>query len=154
MKKIFLTFSLCFILGFSATVIAEETKHGTDKEAEAMVDKALQYFKKNGKDKAFAAFTDREGEFVDRDLYIFVVNHDGLTLAHGGNSKLVGNNMIGLQDADGKFFIQKMIESAKKGGGWVDYKWTNPETKRIQDKSTLIKPLPGIDAFLGCGIYK
>ncbi len=62
--------------------------------------------------------------------------------------------MIGLQDADGKFFIQEMIESAKKGGGWVDYKWTNPETKRIQDKSTLIKPLPGIDAFLGCGIYK
>ena len=126
---------------------------GTADEAKSLVDKALAYIKTNGKDKAFAEFTNPKGQFIDRDLYIFAVDFKGLTLAHGGNAKLVGRDMLALKDADNKFFIQNFIEVAKaKGNGWVDYKWSNPVTKKIEKKSTYVVKVD--DYFLGCGIYK
>jgi len=76
-----------------------------------------------------------------------------VTIAHGGNAKLVGKDMLGLKDADGKFFIKAFIETAKsKGNGWVDYKWVNPQTNKIENKSTYVQKVD--DYFLGCGIYK
>ncbi len=126
---------------------------GTADEAKALMGKAVAFLKAEGKDKAFAEFTNQQGKFIDRDLYIFVVDFNGITLAHGGSPKLVGKDMLGLKDADGKFFIKNFIELAKtKGSGWVDYKWVNPVTKKIEDKSTLIQKVD--DYFLGCGIYK
>ncbi len=142
------------LFGWAPCAHGDTPDVGTAAEAEAMINRAVAYFDAHGSQKAFDAFTDRDGSFVDRDLYIFVVDHDGLTLAHGGNERLVGRNMKELRDADGKLFIQEMIETAKRGGGWVDYKWTNPETKRIQGKTTLVRPLRATPAFAGCGIYK
>jgi signal transduction histidine kinase len=127
---------------------------GSTENAEAMVNKAIAAVQEQGADQAYLLFNDREGDFVDGDLYVFVVDYDGVTLAHGGNSKLVGKNMKQLKDADGNFFIQAMIAKAQEGGGWVDYKWSNPETKKIQDKTTYVLPIEGADAFVGCGIYK
>ena len=126
---------------------------GTAEEAKSLVDKAVEDFKANGKDKAIAAFNDPKGEFVKGDLYIFLFDADCLTLAHGANPKLVGKNIGELKDADGKYFMKGMAALAKKGGGWIDYKWTNPETKKIQDKSSYVLPLEG-GLFVGCGIYK
>ncbi len=126
---------------------------GTANEAKALVSKAVEHIKANGKEKAFAEFTNQKGKFNDRDLYIFVVDFNGLTLAHGGNTALVGKNMLDLKDADGGFFIKKFIELAKtKGSGWVDYKWQNPVSKNIEPKSTYIQKVD--DYFVGCGIYK
>lgn len=103
---------------------------GNAQEAHGLVEKAASFIKAEGKEKAFAAFTDSKGKFVDWDLYIFIVDFAGLTLAHGGNAKLVGKDMNELKDSDGELFIQKMIDLAKtKGNGWVDYKWTNPVSK-------------------------
>ena len=79
---------------------------------------------------------------------------NGLTLAHGGNPKLVGKNLQDLKDADGKQFFLEFAEKARSGGGWVDYKWTNPESKKIQAKSTYIVKVEGSDRYIGCGIYK
>ncbi len=126
---------------------------GTADEAKTLVGKGVAFIKANGKDKAFAEFTNSKGKFIDRDLYIFVVDLKGITLAHGGNEKLVGKELSGLKDADGRFFIKEFIEVAKtKGSGWVDYKWVNPVTKKIEGKSTYIQKVD--DYFLGCGIYK
>jgi signal transduction histidine kinase len=126
---------------------------GTANEAKALMVKAVAFVKAEGKEKAFAEFTNQKGKFVDRDLYIFAVDFNGITLAHGGNAKLVGKDLIGLKDADGIYFMKKFIETAKtKGSGWVDYKWVNPVTKKIESKSTYIQTMDNY--FLGCGIYK
>ncbi len=126
---------------------------GTANEAKGLVEKAIAFIKAEGKDKAFAEFTNNKGKFIDRDLYIFVVDFNGLTRAHGGNAKLVGKDMGELKDADGEFFIKKMINLAKtKGTGWVDYKWSNPVTNKIEPKSTYVQTHENY--FIGCGIYK
>jgi cytochrome c len=126
---------------------------GTAADAKALVEKAVAFYKANGKDKAVAAFNDPKGEFVKGDLYIFMMDGNCNTLAHGANAKLVGKNVAELKDADGKLFMKEMAAMAKKGGGWVDYKWSNPQTKKIQAKSSYVMPL-GDGFFVGCGIYK
>ena len=149
MKKVLVAIVMCmFLMGIVGEVIAA----GTAAEAEAMVKKGAAYIKANGKDKALKEFTDGT-QFKKDDLYIFVLDSKGLTLAHGGNPKLVGKDMAGLKDAAGKFFIKDIVDAAKaKGTGWSDYKWTNPVTKKIEDKSTYFMMVD--DMVLGCGIYK
>lgn len=152
MKKLFV--SIAFGLatfGFMQPSIAAEK--GTKEEAVALAQKAVAYIKANGKEKAYAEFTNGT-QFKDRDLYIFVVQFDGMAMAHGVNPKLVGKNMSELKDSDGKFFIKEFIEVAKtKGKGWVDYKWPNPVTKALDDKTSYVERVDD-NSFVACGVYK
>lgn len=151
MKKILaaITIGLSAIALNTAAFAAEQ---GSADEATAMVKKAIAFLKANGKDKAFAEFSNQGGQFKDRDLYIFVQDMKGKMLAHGGNERLIGKDLIELKDADGKFFVKEMVDVAGKGKGWVDYKWTNPTTKVIEAKSSYIEKYE--DVFVGSGIYK
>jgi signal transduction histidine kinase len=127
--------------------------NGTPDEAKAMVEKAVKLLEAEGKDKAFAQFNDSTGPFVDRDLYVFVLNLEGTTVSHGVNKALIGKSLVNLKDADGKPFIQEMLEMAKAGkAGWVDYKWANPQTKKVELKSSYIKRSG--DVLVGVGVYK
>jgi cytochrome c len=139
-------------LAFNHAAFAAGDK-GTADEATALTKKAIAYLKANGKEKAFAEFSNPTGQFRDRDLYIFVIDFNGKSLAHGANAKLIDKNMADLKDADGKPFIKDFIEVAKsKGKGWVDYKWPNPTTKAIEAKSTYVEKAD--DFIVACGIYK
>ena len=130
--------------------------HGTADEARALVNKAIAKIKADGREAAFAAFENKDGGFVDRDLYIFVFDFDGKVLSHGANKELIGKNLVTMQlkDADGKLFAEAFIEVAKaKGEGWVDYKWLNPVTKEVEAKSSFVKKA-GDNMLVGCGFYK
>ncbi len=144
------------ILGFALLAfnpVAHAADKATAEEATALVKKAIAYMNANGKDKAFAEINEPKGQFTVKDMYIFVNDLHGVTLAHGGNAKLVGKNVMDLKDADGKSFIKEMYDVAgKKGKGWVDYKWVNPVTKAIDAKSTYIEKAG--DVIVGAGIYK
>lgn len=127
----------------------------TPEQAKAMVEKAIAYAKANGPEKAYKEFNTPGSPFFDGELYIFAYDMQGNNLALGGNPKMTGKNLMDMKTADGKLLIKDFIEIIKtKGEGWYDYKWTNPETKKIQDKSSFIKKIPGTDAFLGSGFYK
>lgn len=142
--------SLC-ILNFGVAIGAE--KRGTAKEAETLVRKAVSYIKANGKAKAFAEFGNKKGQFVDRDLYIFVYDLNGKCVAHGQNPKMVGNDLIDMKDPEGKLFVKERVEIAKtKGKGWHNYKFTDPLTKKVEDKSAYVEKYE--DLIVGSGIYK
>ncbi len=132
---------------------AAHASNATAAEATAMVKKGVEYVKTNGKDKAYAAFDDKAGPFVDRDLYLTVYSMDGTVLAHGANAKMIGKNLIDLKDIDGKPFVKERMELAKtKASFWQDYKFTNPLTKKIEPKSMYCEKL---DNTVVCGgIYK
>ncbi|HWU84572.1 MAG TPA: methyl-accepting chemotaxis protein, partial [Rhodocyclaceae bacterium] len=139
---------------------AEALKHaisafsgGTANDAKALVERASAAIEANGKQAAFAKINDPLGEFVIRDLYIFVYGLDGTVLAHGGNPTLIGKNMLGSTDAHGKHFIQERIEIAKKdGSGWQDYMFKNPESGEVESKTSFIRRVG--DMIVGCGVYK
>lgn len=152
MKKLFQGIVLgLFALTFSMAAVAADK--GSAEEATALVKKAVAYLKANGKEKAFAEFSNPNGQFKDRDLYIAVNDMNGKMLAHGANPKLIDKNLIDLKDVEGKNFVKGFIELAgSKGKGWVDYKWPNPVTKAVEQKSSYIEKVD--DLIIICGIYK
>ena len=106
-------------------------------EAVAMVKKAVAYLKQNGQEKALAEFNKTEGQFVKGELYVVVLDMNGVVLADGNKPKLVGKALIDVKDVNGKAFVREELELAKsKGQGWVDFMWFNPETKAMAPRSS------------------
>lgn len=146
---------LAAAIAASLTQYAIAADHCTAAEAKSMADKAIAAVKAQGPDKAYGEFSQKDNAaWHNKDCYVFVVKYDGSVGAHGGNPALVGKNVLEMKDADGEPFQKKMIDQAKKGPGWVDYKWSNPVSKEISPKSTYVLPIAGQDALLGVGIYK
>ena len=145
-------------LGLCALVLSASAfpaERASADEAVALVKKSAAFVKANAKDKAFEEFNNPKGQFVDRNLYIFVYDLNGISLAIGnGNSKkMVGKNLLDMRDANGTYLIKKLIEVANsKGKGWVDYKWPNPLNNTIESKSSYVEKLD--DVLIGAGIYK
>ena len=126
---------------------------GTTKEAQAMLGKAVEFYKANGQAKAFAAFDDPKGKFVDRDLYIYVSDLNAKILSHGATKALIGKTLIELKDSDGKLFIKELVDKAKgSSSGSIDYKWTNPTSKKVEAKTVFFQKIG--DVVLVCGAYK
>ncbi|MCX7816401.1 MAG: cache domain-containing protein [Syntrophales bacterium] len=150
MKRRFLA---VLLVGFFLVGLAWASSKGTAKEAEELVKKAVALYKSVGQEKAFAEFNDPKGKFVDRDLYIYALNMSGTVLAHGANKALIGKDLYNLKDSAGKQFLKEIIDVAKsKGKGWVEYKWTNPVSKKVEDKVAYFEKVG--DVILVCGYYK
>jgi cytochrome c len=126
----------------------------TAKEAEAMVKKGVAFIKANGKDKGYAAITDKENkDFHDRDLYLAVHRLDGTCVAHGTNERMVGKNFMDMKDMDGKEYIKERVDFGKtKASFWTDYKFNNPVSKKIEPKSAYCERLD--DTVVCGGVYK
>jgi cytochrome c len=153
MNKLFAGILVGCLAVTSTGVARAEEKPGTADEAVAMVKKAIAYMKANGKEKAFAEISNPKGRFVDRDLYVTVYDLNGTCLAHGFNQKMIGKNMIDLKDPDGKPFVKERNEMAKtRDRFWIDYKYINPTTKQIGNKSMYTERFGEI--LVCCGIYK
>jgi signal transduction histidine kinase len=155
MRKLTMMVLSALALVASATLAAAASPKTPD-DAKALVEKAATFVKSNGRDKALAVFNDPTGEFRDGELYIYALDgkDSNLTmLAHGANKALVGKPQLNVKDADGKSFNHETVAIAStKGEGWVEYKWSNPATKKIEAKISFIKLVDGI--ILGAGVYK
>lgn len=127
---------------------------GSKEEAVAMVKRVQVMFKERGAEATFKAVSDKStAEFHDRDLYPFIYDMSGVNVAHGARPALIGKNLIGLKDQDGKFLIREMLEIVKaKGSGWFDYKWPNPINNKIEDKSSYVEKMG--DYWVGVGVYR
>src|ERR1019366_2690009 len=89
----------------------------------------------------------------DRDLYPFVYDLNGVNFAHGARPVLIGKDLMGLKDQDGVYLIQEMVKIANgPGSGWVNYKWPNPLTNKIEDKTSYVEKMGNY--FVGVGAYR
>ena len=139
-------------LGLASFGAAADEKRASKDEAQAMVKKAIEYYKKNGKEKAMVEYTKNPGPFVDRDLYVTVYNLQGDALAHI-NPKMVGKNMMELRDPTGKYHIKERMEAAAKGtSGWQDFQFYNPANKKIEPKEMYWEKYDNL--VFACGAYK
>ena len=142
---------IAFMLFVSSASAAE---FGTKDEAIAMVKHVQEKFKRDGADATFKAVSDSSTkEFHDRDLYPFIYDLNGLNVAHGARPALIGKNLIDLKDQDGIYLIREMVKIANgPGSGWVDYKWPNPITNKIEDKTSYVEKMGNY--FVGVGVYR
>ena len=148
MKNLFRLMAMFLLLASTFTFAADAPA-----DAIAMVDKGLSYIEKNGKESLINEIKNKNPDFIKGDIYLYVRGIDGVILAHPFNPKLVGKNMLELPDADGKLYRKDIVNLAKsKGKGWVDYRYNNPVSKEIENKSTYVYRTG--DIILEAGIYK
>ena len=127
-------------------------KLATPADAQEMVERAYAYIKANGKTKALAAFNNQRGEFVKGELFIFAQDFQGNFIAYGGNTAMVGQNLLEAKDVNGKYMGKGMIELAKtQRNGWYEYHFLNPHTNVVQPKITYIQRVD--DYYIACGVY-
>ena len=153
--KILRNILIAGLVALTANTAAIAQEKATREEAKALVDKALAHIKSAGPDAAFTDFsTPGSKPWHDRDLYLFAYDFSGKNIAHGANPKLRNTNLIDLKTADGKMLIREMVDMTRsKGEGWIDYDWPHPQTKALEKKSAYVKRIPGMDAFIGSGVY-
>lgn len=139
-------FALCFAL-FGIAQAAP-----TQKDAQALVEKAAAYVKTSGKDKLLAQIADKAPEWNSPDLYVFAYDLTG-TIIGDPNPKMVGKNLYDVPDADGKLFRKEIIDGAKaSGNGWVNYRFKNPTTGNVDAKTAYFLRVG--DIVLVAGIFK
>jgi len=126
-----------------------------EQQAKALVKEAVAFGRKQGKEALLLETNQGQGRFHAKaggDLYIFIYDLQGNCQAIGFQSQMVGVNRWNLRDPDGKFFLQEMIGIVKtKGSGWLDYKYPNPSTGRIEQKTSYVESFDGW--LVGCGFY-
>jgi predicted nucleic acid-binding Zn-ribbon protein len=130
---------------------------GKREQAINLVKKAVTMARKQGLPATVRAAADKKGPLTKGDeLYVFVGDMNRLTLlAHPiSPDKLVGPDLADLADIKGKQFFNEFYQvAAEKGSGWVSYWWPKPGETEHSLKSTYLEKVPGMQAYMACGIY-
>src|SRR5262245_2790783 len=93
-------------------VAAAGAQFGTEKDAKALLDRAVAALKQN-KEKALEMFNKGEGGFKDRDLYVFCANaSDGILTAH---PYLKGENLQDIVGKKGYPLGKEIMKNATEG---------------------------------------
>lgn len=143
---------VCAALAAAAPALAPAAEPTKD-EAVALVKKAAVAYKAAGKDKLLAEVNTENGPYHKGELYVFVYDLQGAIVAHPVNPKLVGKNTYDVPDVDGKFYRREIIDNARAGkSGWVDYKYKNPASGKVEHKVAYYEPVGEVVAV--AGIYK
>ena len=120
----------------STSMGAADTRGPPSKdEVIAQVARAVEFYKENGRQRALAAFNDREGPFAKGMDYIDVHDLSGVCVAHPVQPSIVGTNRLDVADMHGKKFILEIVNAAKtQSSGWISYMRENPNTGKVEHK--------------------
>ncbi len=134
--------------------MAGATTDPTPRDAIAMVEKGAAMVRAKGKDEVLRRIAAKDPGFIHGSLYLYVRDlKTGVVLAHPINRTIVGKDLTDVPDTNGKAYRREILQvAAKSGKGWVDYTYKNPETGRIEPKTTYLLRMD--DIVLEAGIYK
>lgn len=89
----------------------------------------------------------------ENDDYIFIMNSKGALLSHP-NPTLIGVERLNAVDKSGDKYIQNIVDTAKKGGGFVRYHSIyTPLGAEDSYKLSYVTYLPDWDWIVGTGVY-
>jgi signal transduction histidine kinase len=119
---------------------AEAGEFATKDEAVALVKQAIARTAEIGMDKAKIEFMDHGGKFVDRDLYLIVIDRQGIRVVHGQNPKLVGKTYFDAIDVDGVEYGKVVQQIATgPGTGWFKFAFKDPITGKVLPKENYVE---------------
>jgi cytochrome c len=157
MKKLLsvsgLIMMLLFVFSFSGIAMAEEK--ATKAECIAKCKEAAKQIKEIGLDAVLKKISDKDGEFVWKDSYVFCFN-DTKILAHPVNF-IIGMNTSTIKDSNGVLYMKEMMEVANANGeGWVKYMYVNRKSDdpTPQPKISYVLNIPEEKVFVGAGIFE
>lgn len=108
-------------------------------DAEAVVAKAVELIEAIGVRAALAQLLHPGSEYRKGELYVFVLDERGIVRGNGGFGQSAGQDVTGVRDPKGRYFVKEMLRVAKRRGrGWVAYEWIDPCTGRLAEKQTYV----------------
>jgi signal transduction histidine kinase len=136
----FFTKALATLLLAALPWTAFAQQSATRDDAIRFVRKAIDQLRQQGQEKALQDFNSPQGGYIDRELYIIVLDMDGVLLADPLHPKMVNKSLFDLRDVHGKYFVREELKLAReKGRGWVDFHWLNPVSKKMEPRSSYIE---------------
>lgn len=137
----------------STPAAAQESKP-TQEDAKSITLKAAELIAAKGLDEAAKAFN-AEGPFKHGEIYVNVIDFAGTWKVYPPRPAGVGQSVVNVKDPDGRFIVQDVLAVAReKDEGWVEYRWLNPASNKIEPKITYVKRVPGQELVAYVGIYK
>jgi len=133
----------------STTTIQPET-YISNETLVAFVDRAVAYAKTNGRENALAEFNNRNGSFIQGELYIYAYNFNGTTLAHPINPESVGK----VREGANGVFVTEMGAAVKNGSGFYRFTYINPLHNNTLESKLGYGAQVDDDWWLGSGVYK
>ncbi len=128
-------------------------RQGTADQARQLVFDAMLHLRTVGLAQALLDFHDKHGSFIDRDLYVFILDRTGRYVVHGAMPDRDGTLLSDVHGSD----AEKMLSDAwtlcdTEQGGWVSQTVLNELTGTVQAKSSYVVPVDD-NLLLGCGCY-
>jgi len=95
------------------------------------------------------------GEFRFGEIYVNVIDLNGAWVIYPPAPRNEGKSVLNVTDSDGKLLVKEIIKVAEdQGEGWVEYRWLNPASNRIEPKLTFVKRVPGKNLIAYVGLYR
>jgi methyl-accepting chemotaxis protein len=86
--------------------------------------------------------------------YFWILDMDATMVMHPFKSKLDGQDVSGMKDANGKKLFLAMVEEVKKSeAGYVNYDWPKPGEEKPLPKGSYVKGYQAWGWIIGSGIY-
>jgi methyl-accepting chemotaxis protein len=118
----------------SRSVKAIQLRQGCADEARALVERAVRLIDAEGLAQAKTQFHARDGDFIDRDLFIFVLDRRNYFRAFGANPDKSDRPAVAAPGTDIRELCARIWRTADTGGGWIEYRAPHPVTGEVTDK--------------------
>jgi signal transduction histidine kinase len=144
--------AVLFIFVLSCMAMGQEK--ATAQEIVNKVHEAASALASSG-EAGLAQFNQKEGQWVWKDTYVFVLDCSKPTIAaHPIKPDLIGKDITSMKDTKGTAFFGQLCEATKKPSGvWVEYWWPKPGEKEGSRKVSYALKAGNTPFVVGAGIY-
>ena len=106
-----------------------------------------------GASQALAHMRNPGQGFVDRDLYVFVVDRRGAYQLHAAKPAMEGKRVHDVPGINGDQFVHDAWTCTENGPAWIEYDILNLGTGMVQPKASYMARIDE-HLVLGCGVYR
>ena len=162
MRKVAVIALVMFVSVVLASSVMAES--GIKEECVTLCRDAAKFINEKGFYPGVAEINNKEGKFVTKNTYVYMMDLEGHLLAHPFNPQFIGRDITGVKDTNGKLFNQESITIAKtKGEGWTTYTYPTPEESKkptpwkekiSSKKSSFVYRVPGKDLVVIAGFFE
>jgi cytochrome c len=157
---------LSIILLLSASVFATQSALAEDEatslvassddktELVSFVESDVTYVQENGKDMALEEFSNKTGQFVSGELFIYAYDFNGTCLASPVKPDWIGENKLNETDPNGVLYIRDLTNIAREGKGFTYFIFPNPShDNKDEMKLGYVIKVDDNYLWLGSGLY-
>jgi hypothetical protein len=115
-------------------------RQGCADEARELCERAAEVVTREGLDAAVRRFHDPKGGFIDRDLFVIVLDKRNHFLAFGADPAKANKPAVAAPGVDLDDLSRRTLSTAAAGGGWVEFRGIHPLTKQPVEKMAYVRP--------------